>query len=397
MRIAQLAPPWIQVPPSNYGGIEWVVALLCDELVRRGHDVTLFATGDSRTKAHLRYVFDLGQTEKMGECLPDAMHVSAAFQSAGEFDLIHDHSGFLGVAFSSFIETPVLHTLHGAFTSDVTKFYTAFAESCYYNAISEYQRGCCPSLRYVDTVYNAIDVEDYPFSNEKEGFALMISRISPDKGTHLAIKVAQEAGIRLVLAGKIDSGVDQRYFESMVEPGIDGDRVRFVGEVTESEKRQLMSSASCFLFPIQWPEPFGLVMAEAMAAGTPVVAIRNGSVPEVVRDGKTGFVVDTPEEMVPKIAELGEIDPRECRSHVERNFSPSKMAEAYERNYWRILEEAVEPSPAFAVGTSVRGGTDDISTEPRFAGAAERAGKPSGRNGDRERHRRHNLPDSSKS
>lgn len=386
------------MPPDSYGGIEWVVALLCDELVARGHEVTLFASGDSQTAARLRHVYDVGETEKMGQSLPDALHVSAALQSAHEFDIIHDHSGFLGVAFSSFVETPMLHTLHGPFTEDMKMFYGVFADSCFYNAISEHQRSCMPTLRYVDTVHNAIDVNSYPWASDKDDFAVLVSRICPDKGTHLAVEATRRAGIKLVLAGKIDPGPDREYFEHAIQPHVDGRRVTFLGEISESEKRRLMAKARCFVFPIQWPEPFGLVMAEAMAAGTPVVAIGEGSVPEVVVDGVTGFVVDGLDGMVARLGEVDRIDPAACRAHAERNFSPARMASDYERNYERILGETqVTSLRARQARTTIQGGMSNAAlARSKSEDCAERGGNASGIGGDRDRHRRYDIPDGTK-
>lgn len=341
MKIAQLAPPWISVPPNGYGGIEWVVSLLAEELIAAGHNVTLFASGDSITAGKLDYVYESAQTERLGSTAIDAIHVAHALSRADEFDIIHDHSGFLAVAFAKFIKTPVLHTLHGPFEDDTKAFYGRVADSCYYNAISEYQKSCFPLLNYVDTVYNAIDVEGLPFKETKQDFLLMLSRVSEIKGTHLAIDIAESVGKRLIIAGKVDP-IDRAYFESKVQPRIDGDRIIFLGEIDNATKRQLMADARSFIFPIQWPEPFGLVMAEAMAAGTPVIAMRNGSVPEVVSDGNTGYVVDSIEEMISAVSRVEHIDPKACRRHVETLFHPRQMARRYEENYRRILEQERE-------------------------------------------------------
>ncbi|HEY3373933.1 MAG TPA: glycosyltransferase family 4 protein [Candidatus Aquicultor sp.] len=337
MKILLIAPPWIRVPPKGYGGIEWVVSLLADGLADRGHDVTLFATGDSETKATLKYTFDVGQTAKMGMMMYDATQASEAFKIADEFDIVHDHNGFVSVAMSHRLKTPMLHTLHGPFTEDTSIFYKHFKDACYYNAISEYQRSCCPELNYVNTVYNAIDAANYPYSEDKEDYLILVSRVSPLKGTHLAIEVAKELGERLILVGKVDP-CDMEYFKEKVKPHIDGKQIFFTGEIGEQDKRNLLMKAKCFIFPIQWPEPFGLVMAEAMACGTPVVAIRNGSSPEVLNGAKVGYIVDAVEEMPAAVKKAAEIDPKVCREYVIANFSPEQMAANYEANYELMLE-----------------------------------------------------------
>lgn len=340
MKILLIAPPWISVPPNGYGGVEWVVALIADELAKRGKDVVLFATGDSSTNAQLRYVFPEAQTSKLGKLgmtIYDSMQVSGAFEIADEFDIVHDHSGFLAVAFKHRIKTPMLHTLHGSFNDSTSQFYAHFKDACFYNAISEYQRNCLPILNYMDTVYNAIDVKNFPFSEEKEDYLIMVSRVSPSKGTHLAIEVAKKLGEKLVLVGKIDPEAIE-YYDAMIKPHIDGKQIVFTGEVDEKEKRDLLKRAKCFIFPIQWPEPFGLVMAEAMACGTPVVALRNGASPEVIGSGGLGFVVDTLDEMIASVKKASSIDSKACRQHVLDNFSPEKMTDKYEQNYRKILE-----------------------------------------------------------
>jgi glycosyltransferase involved in cell wall biosynthesis len=337
MKILLISPPWIRVPPKGYGGIEWVVALLSDELQKKGHEVVLFATGDSDTRANLKYVFQEGMTSKMGQALFDSMQVSSAFKIANDFDIVHDHSGFLAVAFHYLIKTPMLHTLHGAFNEETTMFYSSFKNGVYYNAISEYQRNCLPDLNYVDTVYNAIDIHNYPFSVKKQDYLILVSRVCADKGTHIAIDIAKKMGERLILVGKVDP-VDRKYYEETIRPLIDGDQIVFMGEVSEEDKRDLLKSAKCFVFPIQWPEPFGLVMAEALACGTPVVAMRNGSSPEVVKDSRVGIIVDSLEEMPDAIRRTSQIDPKICREYVVDNFSPEIMAENYIKNYSRILE-----------------------------------------------------------
>jgi glycosyltransferase involved in cell wall biosynthesis len=338
-----LAPAWIKIPPAGYGGIEWVVHYITDELVRRGHDVTLFATGDSVTDAKLVSTFDKEMPDRIGHSMLEAEQAATCLQRAAEFDVIHDHSGFTAVAFSSLVSTPVVHTLHGPFNEEICTFYRQFHDSAWYVAISDYQRSCCTGLNYASTVYNPIDIETWPFvpSAEKDDYLLAFGRICADKGFHTAIEVARETGSRLVIAGTVQSYY-RDYFETVIKPQIDGDQISYVGEVSLSEKWKLFSRARAFLFPIQWPEPFGLVMIEAMAAGTPVIAFPEGSVPEVVQDGVTGFVVQTAAEMATAIGRLGEIDADACRDYVRSKFGVSKCVDGYEAVYESVVRKFAE-------------------------------------------------------
>jgi len=275
---------------------------------------------------------------------PDLLHSIQAYRRAHEFDLIHDHTGYSGTAFGSLIDGPVLCTLHGDFNKANIEFYSHFAQDVYYNAISEAQRLSYPSLNYKPTVYNAIEIEKCTYSSEKEDFLLWLSRVNWQKAPELAIEAAKKLDMRLVMAGKIDPGGDRRFFEKKVLPHIDGERVIFLGEVTEDQKRDLMSRARCFLFPIQWAEPFGLVMPEALASGTPVVAWRNGAAPEIVEDGVTGFLVESLDEMVAAVERIGEIDPARCREEAVRRFSPQRMAADYVAIYHEMLGERKQVS-----------------------------------------------------
>jgi len=344
MRIAQIAPPWITVPPAGYGGTEWVVQQLCDGLSERGHEVTLFASGDSHTRATLRSIFCEQQPEVMGQTPFDARHVAfalAQIEAARDFDLIHDHSGFLVIAFSRLfrrvVDRPILHTIHCAFDTAAYGFYEQFKGTVSYNAISEYQRSQGPpGMNWAGVVYNALALEEWPYTPNKDDYLLAFGRICEAKGFHLAIEVARRTGSKLVMAGVIqDQYAD--YFHERVEPQIDGRQVVYEGEVTNERKRELFAHARGFLFPILWPEPFGLVMIEAMATGTPVIALRQGSVPEVVEEGRTGFVVDGVDDMVAAVARLHEIDPRACRHSVEERFAVTRMCDDYEALYRRLV------------------------------------------------------------
>jgi glycosyltransferase involved in cell wall biosynthesis len=338
MRIALIAPPWYAVPPSGYGGIEWVVALLADGLTERGHDITLFAPPGSRTKARL--VSPLGERlppDSIGNPWYEASHAMSAYEGSERFDVLHDHTGPVGVSIGALIESPIVHTLHGPFTPQALMLYSRIARHLWFVAISESQRSMGPSdLRWAGVVYNGIPIDNYPYREDKEDVLFFLGRADEEKAPHLAIEAARRAGRQLVMCVTTKNEREQRYWAEQVEPLL-GDDVEVHGECDQEQKADLLGRAAALLFPIQWAEPFGLVMIEAMACGTPVVAWRNGSVPEVIDDGVTGFVVDSMDGMVQAIGRVGELDPRAARAHVEERFSAAAMVTGYERAYERIL------------------------------------------------------------
>lgn len=339
MKIAMIAPVWIPIPPDGYGGIERMLKLLTDELVDMGVEVTLYAAGQSRTKARQVIFYEEAPTGHMGECIYDCYHTGQAFKQIreGGFDLVHDHAGFVGVAFAGLLPVPMVHTLHGPFEPQVKQFYQGFAQDVHYVTISHYQQRCCPDLNYAGVVHNAVDLEEHRPIGEKEDYLVYVSRLCEAKGAHNAVHLALDHGYRLIMAGKIDAGRDREFFEQEIEPYLDGENVTYLGEISQEDKVRLMSRARCFLFPIQWEEPFGLVMAEAMACGTPVITTRWGATPEVVEDGKTGFLADSLEEIPALLKRISEIDPAVCREEVARRFSPRAMAESYLEIYEKIL------------------------------------------------------------
>lgn len=340
MKILQIAPLWETVPPHTYGGTEAVVHLLVEELVRRGHDVTLVASGDSKTSARLRSCYPRSlRTAELKDKNPYSwMHSVLALKDAAEYDVVHNHAGEEVMALSHLVDgVPMLTTMHCQITPD-TRFVWQHYNG-HYNAISWSQAGHIREMaggRFAGVAYNGIDVASFPFQEKKDEHLLFLGRISMDKGTHLAIEVARRTGKRLLIAGKVDPA-DYNYFLSLVAPQIDGAKVVYVGEADAEMKRRLYKEASGLLMPILWEEPFGLVLAESQACGTPVIVFNRGAAPEIVLHEETGFVVDTVDEMANAVSRLGEISPEACRRNVAENFDNSTMAMRYLQLYERIL------------------------------------------------------------
>jgi glycosyltransferase involved in cell wall biosynthesis len=343
MRIAQVAPPWLAVPPKGYGGIEWVVALLADGLAEAGHDVTLFATGDSTTKATLDFAFDKAPGSRLiNDPTLDAIHTLHAYRHPERFDLFHVHSPFSALAAAVELPRPVVHTLHGAFVPEMRQLYTEVGDRVWFVAISENQRSHMPGLNYAGVVYNGVNMPDYPFRgrDEKDDFVLFLGRASPDKGALRAVLAAKEANERIVLAVKVAHEEEERHWNDEVLSALPSDAT-VMGEITLAEKVDLLSRAKAVLFPIDWDEPFGLVMTEAMACGTPVIATPRGSVPEVIADGETGFVVpveDYPVQAAAALRRLDQIDAAACRAHVQERFSKESMVAGYEDVFRRVTQ-----------------------------------------------------------
>ncbi len=342
MRIAQIAPLWERVPPPAYGGIELVVSLLTDELVRRGHEVTLFASGDSITLANLESVHPRAlrldpSVKEFG--IYEMLQMSRVYEQASEFDIIHSHMGCAALPYVNLVKTPTVHTLHGIFTPDNEKMFT-YAKKQPYVSISNTQREPRLGLNCVATVYNGIDVDSYKFypQPDEPPYLAFLGRISPEKGTHQAIEIAKQVGLPLKMAGKVDV-VDVEYYESEIKPHIDGEQIQYWGEANHAEKNELMGRAIATLFPITWREPFGLVMIESMASGTPVIAMKLGSTSEVIADGKTGFLCNSIAECVSAVRRVEEINRNDCRKHVVNRFSVQKMTDGYEAVYQQILAE----------------------------------------------------------
>jgi glycosyltransferase involved in cell wall biosynthesis len=351
LRIALIAPLDIRVPPVAYGGTELVVSLLTEGLVKRGHDVTLFASGDSITGARLVSNTDsfLRGSGRDGRLLT-MMNAVSCLEKAEEFDIIHNHTILEGMVASSLVQTPMVTTFHNLLVGDELFLFKKYRG--WYTTVSRASKDQLPPKdRFGGVVYNSIDCSSYPYNDgAREPFLLYHSRIAPEKGAHIAIRVARKLGLPLVISGKTDPSTDE-YFSREVLPHIDGKMVQFISEIDQTRKRELLSTAHCLLAPLVWPEPFGLFMAEAMVCGTPVVALNNGAAAEVVSDGETGFVVESEEAMVEAVKHIDEIKPKACRRWVEERFDYPIMTENYLRVYTKILSEEGQ-SPVSGTGVA---------------------------------------------
>jgi glycosyltransferase involved in cell wall biosynthesis len=340
LRIAIVAPAYFEVPPQGYGGIEVVLAQLADGLVDRGHDVTLIGAGRDLTRARFLPTYDKPQSERLGDPMPELIHAARVSEILEGLrpDIVHDHTtaGLLAATGRDARDVSTVVTAHGPVRGDWGDYLRALGSRINLVAISAAQRRMAPELPWCATVHNAVDPAEFPYREEKDDFLFFLGRMSPDKGAHLAIDVSRAAGRSIVIAGKCREPAERQYFAEHVRPRL-GPDAEWIGEVGAEEKKDLLSRATCLIFPIRWDEPFGVVMLEAMACGTPVVATRRGAVPEVVVDGTTGLVRDDPEEMAAAIRDVKRIEPSECRRHVVENFRPEVMVAGYERVFGEIL------------------------------------------------------------
>jgi glycosyltransferase involved in cell wall biosynthesis len=334
MRIAFLAPISWRVPPRHYGPWEQFSSLLTEGLVKRGLDVTLFATADSVTSARLAAVAPTGYSEDptLDPKVWEALHIANLFERAAEFDLIHNSFDFLPLTFARLVETPVLTTIHG-FASDATLApYVAYADRVSYVAISEADRH--PALEYVATIHHGIDFSQFEFNLEPDDYLLFFGRIHPDKGVAEAIEVARATGIPLVIAGIIQ---DQGYFDREVARHVDDRAVRYIGSVGPAERSRILGGATALLHLINFDEPFGFRVVESMACGTPVIASPRGSMPEIVSDGINGFLVETLDDATGAVEAVGSLDRRKVRDSVENRFTVERMVDRYIKVYRQLI------------------------------------------------------------
>ena len=335
LRVAILAPISWRVPPRQYGPWEQFASLLTEGLVRRGVDVTLFATADSVTSARLVGTAPTGYSEDSALHAKawEALHISAVFEQAGEFDLIHNSFDFLPLTYSRLVDTPILTTIHGFSSEQIVPVFEKYNESGYYVAISDADRH--ERLDYVATIHHGIDLAEFELEERPDDYLLFFGRIHPDKGTVEAIDVAERTGLRLIIAGIVQ---DRGYFEQLVEPRLDGERVSYVGPVGPDRRSAVLGGARALLHLVNFDEPFGFSVVEAMACGTPVIATRRGSMAEIVRHGENGFLVDSQEDAVAAVDASSSLDRAAVRSSVEERFDTERMVDDYLAVYRRVVE-----------------------------------------------------------
>ena len=334
MRVAILSPVAWRTPPRHYGPWEQIASNIAEGLIKKGVEVTLFATGESVTGGKLEsicatgYEEDRNQDAKVLECL----HISNVMEKADQFDLIHNNFDFLPLTYSKLIKTPVITTIHGFSSSRIVPVYKKYNDSAHYVSISNADRNA--DLKYIATVYNGLDTRDFTFTAKADDYLLYFGRIHHDKGTAEAIEIARKANKRLLIAGIIQ---DANYYREKVEPFIDNEQVVYVGHAGPDKRRELLGNAAALLHPINFNEPFGMSVAESMICGTPVIAFNKGSMPELIKDAETGFLVNTVDQAVEAVAKLPSINRETCRDWATAQFSSEKMVDDYYKLYEQIL------------------------------------------------------------
>jgi glycosyltransferase involved in cell wall biosynthesis len=365
MKILQIAPPWLATPPKKYGGTELIIHQLCENLIKQGHEVTLFATGDSKTSAGLNYIFDQGLYDKgvdWNSALGPLVHYQQAFKlfEEGGYDIVHAHlssaTDLIALPYLAELKKAGLLTIHGIWPFDRKDFMDPYYLRFYANKIhvasiskSMLENECPAEFISEGYVYNGLNLSDFTFNPKPKNYLTWLGKINPRKGTAEAIRIAKKSGHQIIFAGAIDlqDKESYEYYKNEVEPLIDGDQVKYLGEADLAMKAELLKNAKGFLNPLAWEEPFGLVMIEAMAGGTPVIAYPRGAAKELVKDGINGYLVPDAKAMLQKIKELDKIDRLTCRKYVQDNFSSESNA----ANYFQIYKKLVDQQAQKAVNT----------------------------------------------
>jgi glycosyltransferase involved in cell wall biosynthesis len=324
MRIAVIAPPWAPIPPRLYGGIELIVDELARGYQAAGHEVVLFATGDSTSSVPTKWVLAKAEGNRIGGCVPEVRHVMHAYEAVQGFDIVHDHTVVGPVYSQLFPDLKVVTTIHGPFNEELADIYRRIAHRVPIIAISHDQRRHAPEVPIARVIHHGVDPDAFPIGRGEGGYFLYLGRMAPEKGAHRAVEAAWKAGVPLLLAAKMREPGEFEYFETYVKPYLNDD-LRYLGEVNHGEKLRLLAGARALLNPIRWPEPFGLVMVEALACGTPVLTFAEGAAPEIVEDGKTGFLCQDVADMAERITQVDQLERSACRAAVVDYFCTARM------------------------------------------------------------------------
>lgn len=339
MKIGILAPAAWRLPPRNYGPWELVAYNLAEGLVKRGHEVTIFATKDSKTKANLEAIVPRPYREhpaEMPEEIWQALHLGFFFERANQFDILHNHYNFSPLTYSRLVKPPMVTTIHGFTSKKILPVFQEYNQDNYYVSISDADRDS--SLNYIATVYNGINLDEFEFNPKPKDYLVFLGRVARDKGTDLAIKVAKKTGRVLKIAATIPPE-EKKFWEEEIKPSIDGKQIQYLGPANPKMRNEVLGGAFCSLHMIRFDEPFGLTLVEAMACGTPVIAMDKGSIPEIVVDGKSGYKVASVDEAAERVEQIRTIKREDCRSQVKEKFTREKMAENYEKVYQKILNQ----------------------------------------------------------
>jgi glycosyltransferase involved in cell wall biosynthesis len=378
MKVGLLAPPWAAIPPVGYGGTEAVIDQLARGIQTAGHDVVLFTVAESTCPVPSRHLLAAAEGMRIGSCVPELRHTLAAYDAMSDVDIIHDHTmaGPIMAAVNGFTDIPVVTTNHGPFNDELNDLYRRISSDVGVIAISADQASRATGVRIAKVIHHGVDPDAFPVGNGDGDYLLFLGRMAYEKGAHRAIRIARAAGKRLIIAAKMREESERRYFEAEIEPHLGGD-VEFVGEAQGQQKLELLGGAEALLNPIRWPEPFGMVMIEALACGTPIISFPEGAAPEIITSGTNGFLGDTEDDLTSAIRRLEHIDRDACRNSVLERFSTTHMTRNHLDLYQAVLNQShVRSTPPLMSIGALALSTADLTTSSHSAADGEIARGP---------------------